>query len=326
MAVATYANFGAITTVPGSADTYDLGSVDREWRRLYLGAQTDALQFGIGQDAILGRLAADVLGLAGGDSFRIPTDGQLQFGTDVVLTRGAADRLDLAAGDRLRLQNASSVGVLLRVVDNNTLDLRNDADTAFVTLQIDTLYVFSTNAIATQVNAAEIRANNVDANVLELVARDTGVGLVNVARLVGAADPYFEATLPMVLNPSAVPGTLVTGHIWYDSTGNNLQYRDSAPATRIVANLEAAQTFSGAKTFSATITSSVVGDAIIPSADNQGNVGSATRRFALVRAVTVTSGDLCFENGWKLTEAERLGLGEGIAVVRPDGSVATVLR
>lgn len=43
------------------------------------------------------------------------------------------------------------------------------------------------------------------------------------------------------------------------------------------------------------ITSYASGDAIMPSADNQGNIGNNGQRWALVRAVTITSGDLGFE-------------------------------
>ena len=103
MPVMTYSNAGAATTTPGSSDTYDLGSAALEWRRFFLGDQTDALQFGIAQDIALGRVAANILGLASGDSFRIASDGQLQISSDVALLRGAADRLDLASGDTLRL-------------------------------------------------------------------------------------------------------------------------------------------------------------------------------------------------------------------------------
>lgn len=83
-----------------------------------------------------------------------------------------------------------------------------------------------------------------------------------------------------------------------------------------LSTIENAETFSGVKThsvepvfnagimlgtvpnidgtpkFTGTITSSKVGDAFIPSADNQGNIGNASFRWALVRAVAVTTGDL----------------------------------
>ena len=57
-----------------------------------------------------------------------------------------------------------------------------------------------------------------------LKARDNGVTLVEVARLQGAADPYLQATLPMVLKPSSEPGTVVEGHFWYDSTAKKLKF------------------------------------------------------------------------------------------------------
>lgn len=72
MAIVTYQSIGAVTTVPAAADTYDLGSTDREWRRLFMGDETDAIQFGLGQGITLGRLAAAVLGLAAGQGFVAP--------------------------------------------------------------------------------------------------------------------------------------------------------------------------------------------------------------------------------------------------------------
>jgi hypothetical protein len=39
-----------------------------------------------------------------------------------------------------------------------------------------------------------------------------------------------------------------------------------------------------------------------PTVDDDGSVGTAALRFTLVRAVTITAGDLTFENGWRFTE------------------------
>lgn len=47
-----------------------------------------------------------------------------------------------------------------------------------------------------------------------------------------------------------------------------------------------------AQTFIETLTSSKVGDVLIPSVDNQGNIGSASKRFASIRGVLIQSGDL----------------------------------
>jgi hypothetical protein len=60
---------------------------------------------------------------------------------------------------------------------------------------------------------------------------------------------------------------------------------------------------------------------IIPSLDNQGRIGTDTNRFASVRAVTITSGDFKFDNGYYLTEDHEEG---GIKLCRPDGT--TVAR
>lgn len=42
---------------------------------------------------------------------------------------------------------------------------------------------------------------------------------------------------------------------------------------------------------------------ILPGADDEGSIGLAGTRWSLVRATTITSGDLNFENDWKFTEA-----------------------
>lgn len=63
--------------------------------------------------------------------------------------------------------------------------------------------------------------------------------------------------------------------------------------------------------------------ALVPASDNSGSVGTAALRFSLVRAVTITSGDLLFENGWAFTEAEKVGISEpGIALLDADGELA----
>jgi hypothetical protein len=71
----------------------------------------------------------------------------------------------------------------------------------------------------------------------------------------------------------------------------------------------------------------IIGDFILqPNVDGQVSLGQTSNRFKLVRAVTITSGDFIFENGYRLVEAERLGLPVGIALVRPDSSIAEVFN
>jgi len=106
------------------------------------------------------------------------------------------------------------------------LQIRNAADDAFAALYADAYYVGNTGIVFIGSGAtALIKTQNGDDSTVSLQARDSGVGLVNVARLVGAADPYFEATLPMVLLPvvtASLPATPVEGMIAYDATLNKL--------------------------------------------------------------------------------------------------------
>lgn len=75
-------------------------------------------------------------------------------------------------------------------------------------------------------DALSIFGPNTDDTHFKLQARDNGVGRIEVARLQGAADPYFQATLPMRLLPvatAALPGTPVEGMLAYDGTTKKLK-------------------------------------------------------------------------------------------------------
>lgn len=61
---------------------------------------------------------------------------------------------------------------------------------------------------------------------------------------------------------------------------------------------------------------------LIPVTDNTRSVGLASFRFSLLRGVTITPGDILFENGFAFTESYKVGIEEpGIALVNPDGEV-----
>jgi hypothetical protein len=65
---------------------------------------------------------------------------------------------------------------------------------------------------------------------------------------------------------------------------------------------------------------------LLPELDNVRNCGNASKRWKLVRAVTITPGDLVFENSYRVTEDETDGLafkndaGEKIAVLDREGN------
>jgi len=60
---------------------------------------------------------------------------------------------------------------------------------------------------------------------------------------------------------------------------------------------------------------------VLPVSDNATSLGDESHRWSLIRGVTITPGDLVFENGYRMTEAEKLGLEPGIALVSPEGEV-----
>ena len=66
---------------------------------------------------------------------------------------------------------------------------------------------------------------------------------------------------------------------------------------------------------------------LLPYGDNYGQIGYASRRWSLVRAVTITSGDLVFENNFRFTEEGKTGISlyspknEKIAVFSQNGDI-----
>jgi hypothetical protein len=60
---------------------------------------------------------------------------------------------------------------------------------------------------------------------------------------------------------------------------------------------------------------------LCPGSDNSGSVGNSSLRWGLVRAVTITPGDLTFDNGWTVTEGEKVGLGPGLAFLDADENI-----
>lgn len=79
----------------------------------------------------------------------------------------------------------------------------------------------------------------------------------------------------------------------------------------------------GSGTLAATIDTNLD---LIAGSDNARNLGVPSVRWALVRGVTITSGDLCFENGWCITESDKLGIAEdGLGFVRPDGELVAFI-
>jgi len=147
---------------------------------------------------------------------RIKALSQLTIDTNLNLTTYAIKWTDIT----LKRENA------------NELNLRNTANTAYKNIRIGNIRVAGgIEFYATDKSIEAYKANNGKSY---LKAYDNDVGSVEVARLQGAADPYFQATLPMVLKPATEPSALVEGHFWYHSTPDRIWYKDGTRLCSII--------------------------------------------------------------------------------------------
>lgn len=119
--------------------------------------------------------------------------------------------------------------LLKESASTTALTIRTTADDA--DRSMEAAYYRAYDGFSALTNGISLSALNTDDSYLMLRTRDTGVSLVEVARLVGAADPYLQATLAFRLLPiatAALPATPVEGMLAYDDTLDKLTYRDSA--------------------------------------------------------------------------------------------------
>ena len=134
-----------------------------------------------------------------------------------------------AGGDiSLGANKLKTTNFVQREYSTSIWGIYNAAESDFQGLYITALWASSLNMSA---DGAPLSAVNTDAAYMLLRARDTGVGQVEVARLQGAADPYFQMTLAMRLNPIAtasLPATPVEGMLVYDDTANKLKVYNGA--------------------------------------------------------------------------------------------------
>lgn len=105
------------------------------------------------------------------------------------------------------------------------LQIGNFGMGAYRSLRVDNL--FWNSALTALGMGQNITARDQDTAVVSLQARDSGVGLVTVARLVGAAEPRLEQTLPLNLGAPVVRviagGAITVGNAalaaWYTLQG-----------------------------------------------------------------------------------------------------------
>lgn len=106
------------------------------------------------------------------------------------------------------------------------LSLKKISDNTRVRLKLSTLEFYT--SLQAQASGLIIGAQPSNDAYLLGQAYDNDNALVETDRRQGAADPYFQMTLPMVLKPGSAPGTPVEGHLYYDNTAKILKFRDAS--------------------------------------------------------------------------------------------------
>lgn len=117
-----------------------------------------------------------------------------------------------------------------RLYDNGNLNLRDNADTVWSSIILGRVQAQDSLSLLLGTNGSYIRTADSDGWYWMLFARANGVGQVEVVRVQNAADPYFQATLPLRLLPIAtvaLPATPVEGMVTYDDTRKRLILRNN---------------------------------------------------------------------------------------------------
>lgn len=128
-----------------------------------------------------------------------------------------------------------TTNLLLKEGAASYFHIRNADDDAFRSVYLAALAL--TDNIDFMTSAKYIAAISANNGYLALRAWDTDNALVEIARLVGTADPYFQATLPMVLKPATTPGATVEGMFGYHSTSDKLWFQNASVAQQVASNV-----------------------------------------------------------------------------------------
>lgn len=104
------------------------------------------------------------------------------------------------------------------------LAIRRISDDAIRSLYAN--YAYLSSGVDFDADAAWVAAKNAVANYFTLRARQ-GAAMTEVARIQGhATNAYLQATLPMVLAPTARPGTPVVGHLVINQSSEEVEHYD----------------------------------------------------------------------------------------------------
>lgn len=121
---------------------------------------------------------------------------------------------------------------LLMELAGSGLKVRDSADTLYKNLYANQ-FLFG-DALASFAATGYINAGNGDTNAISIQARDSGVGLVEIAAWIGAADPYWRFTRDCQFFPKGQPGAPLEGMVIYNSATHKLQVYTGAGWETIV--------------------------------------------------------------------------------------------
>jgi hypothetical protein len=119
-----------------------------------------------------------------------------------------------------------TTNLLLRENDPNWMYIRNINDTDYKNFGANAFFL--RDFLSLMLSTNYIVGPGTDGGYWYISARKSGVGYAEVARFQGAANPYFQMTLPPVLYPATLPGTPVEGHFLYSSERDKLVYRNAS--------------------------------------------------------------------------------------------------
>ena len=121
--------------------------------------------------------------------------------------------------------------IVLKQGTSSTFYIRNAADNNYLSLRLKNLILDAGILSFDGSLAGDIYTDGANNAYVRLKAKDTDGSLVEIARMQGAADPYFQATLPLVFLPIAtasLPAAPVEGMMTYDATLNKMVYYNGA--------------------------------------------------------------------------------------------------
>lgn len=142
--------------------------------------------------------------------------GTVAAGTGLTLPAHSSGDISLGAS------LLKSTNLALMEGTSTNFYIRNAANSAYRSITGD---IFTFGHLSGKDNTSYLNTKAEDDSEIIIRAYDTGVDHVEVGRIQSAADPYMQATLPLVLLPIAtgsLPGAPVEGMIAYDATLNKL--------------------------------------------------------------------------------------------------------